>query len=102
MKSVMDVVHAIADEARLYDSLSDNEIAELTTKALDLIANFEKTKFEPTSLDLGKACCLLLTLSNDYANHEHWETVENLFSGVEPIAIKNSVLAIRDDYLKEA
>lgn len=102
MKSVMDVIHAIADEARLYDSLSDNEIAELKNKALNLIANFEITIIEPTSLDLGKACCLLLTLSNEFANHEHWETVENLFSGVESIAMKNSVLAIRDDYLKEA
>lgn len=102
MKSVMDVIHAIADEARFYDSLSDNEIAKVVNNALELIDKFEAAEIKPNSLDLGKACCLLLTLSHEYANHEHWETVENLFSGVEPMRVKNLIVAIRDDYFNEA
>lgn len=101
MKSVMDVIHQIADEALSYELMTDIEIEEQAKQAIDLISNFEHGLICPTPLALGKACFILLNLSSDCANYRHWEAVENLYSGVSPDRMKLAVLALRDDYLKD-
>lgn len=102
MKSVRDVIQEIADETRLFDSWTDDETKVRTFLAMRLIEKFEYGIVETTSLELGKACFLLLTLSNNFANYKHWETIEDLFSGVNAKQYKLAVLAIRDDYLKNS
>lgn len=86
--------------------MTDEELNDKTCNALKLIEKFEMATEicdVPHSSEIGKACCLLLTMSHQYSNYRHWEAVENLYSGLTPnqlIIIMPSVLALRDDYLK--
>ena len=106
MKSAKQVIQEIAAESRSYDSMTDEELNDKTCNALKLIKQFEMAtdiSDVPNSIEIGKACCLLLTISYQYSNYKHWETVENLYSDLTPnqlIIIMPSVLALRDDYLK--
>lgn len=106
MKSAKQVIQEIADESRTYDSMTDEELNDKTCNALKLIEQFEmatEISDVPDCIKIAKASCLLLTMSHQFSNHRHWETVENLYSDLTPnqlIIIMPSVLALRDDYLK--
>lgn len=96
----MKIVQSIADDTLVFEALSDDESILLTHKALDLILKFEQGIEETTAFDLGKACCLLMTVLKDFMNVEYWQTVEELYSGVNHSFYKEEVIAIRDYYLE--
>lgn len=96
----MKIVRIIADETIAFESLSDADSIQLTHKALDLIANFEQGTQDVTASELAKATCLLLTVAKDFMNVEYWQTVEELYSGVNHTFYKEEVIAIRDYYLE--
>lgn len=106
MKSAKQVIQEIAAESRTYDSMTDEELNDKTCNALKIIEKFEmaaETSDVPDFIEIGEAACLLLTMSHQYSNYRHWETVENLYSDLTPnqlIIVMPSVLALRDDYLK--
>lgn len=106
MKSAKQVIQEIADESRTYDSMTDEELNDKTYNALKLIEKFEmatEISDVPDSIKIGEAACLLLTMSYQFSNYRHWETVENLYSDLtqnQLIIIMPSVLALRDDYLR--
>ncbi len=101
MRSVSFVIHSIARETQLYESMSTEELIKRINAALSMISEFENGTLQPNSLELGCVCCLLVSLSDEYANHQHWKTIEDLYAGVEPGSLKMEVLALRDDYLKD-
>jgi len=96
----MRIVQKIADDTLAFESLSADESIELTRKALELISRFEQVSEEPTARELGRACCLLLTVAQDFMNVEYWQTVEELYSGVNHTFYKEEIIAIRDYYLE--
>lgn len=100
MKSINYVIKSIADETRVFESWSSEESNKRTNAALTLISEFERGTSNPTSLELGCACCLLVSTSSEFANHQHWKTIEDLYSGVKPESVKVAVLSLRDDYFK--
>jgi len=95
----MKIVQNIADDTLLFESLSASESIQLTHEALDLISKFEQGS-ETTAKELGRACCLLLTVAKDFMHVENWQTVEELYSGVNHTFYKEEVIAIRDYYLE--
>ena len=95
----MRIVQNIADDTLLFESLSASESIQLTHEALDLISKFEQGS-ETTAFDLGKACCLLMTVLKDFMNDEYWQTVQELYSGVNHTFYKDEIVAIRDYYLE--
>jgi len=96
----MKIVQNIAGETIAFESLSADESIELTRKALELISNFEKDLEETTARELGRACCLLLTVAQDFMNVQYWQTVQELYSGVNYTFYKEEIIAIRDYYLE--
>lgn len=96
----MKIVRIIADETIAFESLSADESIKLTRNALELISKFEQGKEEVTARDLGRACCCLLTVAEEFMNVEYWQTVEELYSGVNHSFYKQEVIAIRDYYLE--
>lgn len=96
----MKIVRIIADETIAFESLSADESIKLTHNALELISKFEQGSEEATAKELGRACCLLLTVAEDFMNVEYWQTVEELYSGVNHSFYKQEVIAIRDYYLE--
>lgn len=95
----MRIVQKIADDTLAFESLSADESIQLTHKALGLISKFEHGA-ETTALELGRACCLLLTVAQNFMNVEYWQTVEELYSGVNYTFYKDEIIAIRDYYLE--
>ncbi|MDU5442505.1 MAG: hypothetical protein E6105_06845 [Finegoldia magna] len=100
MQNVLNAARVIADDTRSFEALSDEDSICLTHKALDLILKFEQGSKETTAFDLGKACCLLMTVLKDFMNVEYWQTVEELYSGVNHTFYKDEIVAIRDYYLE--
>jgi len=96
----MNIVRIIADETIAFESLSADESIKLTRNALELISRFEQGSEEPTAKELGRACCLLLTVAEEFMNVEYWQTVEELYSGVNHKFYKEEIVAIRDYYLE--
>ncbi len=96
----MRIVQKIADDTLAFESLSADESIELTHRALELILNFEKGIEGITAQELGRACCLLLTVAQDFMNVQYWQTVEELYSGVNHTFYKDEIIAIRDYYLE--
>lgn len=96
----MKIVRIIADETIAFESLSADESIKLTRNALELISRFEQGSEEPTAQELGRACCLLLTVAQNFMNVEYWQTVEELYSGVNHTFYKEEIIAIRDYYLE--
>lgn len=96
----MKIVRIIADETIAFESLSADESIKLTRNALELISRFEQGSEEPTAKELGRACCLLLTVAEEFMNVEYWQTVEELYSGVNHTFYKEEIMAIRDYYLE--
>lgn len=96
----MKIVRIIADETIAFESLSADESIKLTHNALELISKFEQGSEEATAKELGRACCLLLTVAEDFMNVEYWQTVEELYSGVNHKFYKEEIIAIRDYYLE--
>jgi len=101
MRSISYVISSIAFETQLYESMSTEELTKRTNASLSMISKFEKGEIKPNSLELGSACCLLISLSEEYANHQHWKTIERLYAGVKPESVKVEVLSLRDDYIKD-
>lgn len=101
MRSVSYVIQSIARETQLYELMSTEELNKRTNAALSMISEFEEETSQPNSLELGCVCCLLVSSSDEYANHQHWKTIEDLYAGVQPESVKMGVLALRDDYLKD-
>jgi len=95
----MKIVRIIADETIAYESLPADESIKLTQDALELISKFEQGS-ETTAKELGRACCLLLTVAEDFMNVQYWQTVEELYSGVNQKFYKEEIIAIRDYYLE--
>ena len=100
MQNVRNVTRSIADDTLVFESLSAAESILLTHNALELISKFEQGSEEPTAKELGRATCLLLTVAQDFMNVEYWQTVEELYSGVNHSFYKKEVIAIRDYYLE--
>lgn len=96
----MKIVQSIADDTLVFESLSADESIKLTHNALELISKFEQGSEDITAKELGRACCLLLTVAEDFMNVEYWQTVEELYSGVNHSFYKQEVIAIRDYYLE--
>lgn len=99
MQNVQNVTKDIADDTLLFESLSAAESIQLTHNALELISKFEQGS-ETTAKELGRACCLLLTVAEDFMNVEYWQTVEELYSGVNYKFYKEEIIAIRAYYLE--
>ena len=99
MQNLQNIIRNIADDTLVFESLSSDESIKLTHNALELISKFEQGSEEPTAKELGRACCLLLTVAEDFMNVEYWQTVEELYSGVNHSFYKEEVIAIRDYYL---
>jgi len=97
----MKIVQNVASDTLAFEALSDDESILLTHKALDLILKFEQGIEETTAFDLGKACCLLMTVLKDFMNDEYWQTVQELYSGVNHTFYKDEIVAIRDYYLEQ-
>jgi len=100
MQNVRNVTRDIADDTLEFESLSAADSIQLTHNALELISKFEQGSEEATAKELGRACCLLLTVAEDFMNVEYWQTVEELYSGVNHSFYKEEVIAIRDYYLE--
>ncbi len=100
MYNSRNVTRDIADDTHAFESLSDNESIKLTHKALADISNFEQGSEKATAIQLGKACCLLLTVAKEFMNVEYWQTVQELYSGVNHTFYKDEIIAIRDYYLE--
>ena len=96
----MKIVRIIADETIAFESLSADESIKLTHNALELISKFEQGSEEPSAKELGRACCLLMTVAEDFMNVQYWQTVEELYSGVNHKFYKEEIIAIRDYYLE--
>ncbi|MFY9995543.1 MAG: hypothetical protein WAK61_11190 [Leclercia sp.] len=96
----MKIVRIIADETIAFESLSADESIKLTHNALELISKFQQGSEEPTAKELGRACCLLLTVAEDFMNVQYWQTVEELYCGVNHKFYKEEIIAIRDYYLE--
>jgi len=99
MQNLRNVTRDIADDTLKFEVLSDADSIQLTHKALDLIDNFEQGS-EVNASELSRACCLLLTVVQDFMNVEYWQTVQELYSGVNHSFYKEEVIAIRDYYLE--
>ncbi|MEB6379198.1 hypothetical protein MXM41_09665 [Leclercia adecarboxylata] len=95
----MRIVQNIADDTLAFEALSDDESIKLTHNALELISNFEKGS-ETTATELGRACCLLLTVIQDFMNVQYWQTVEELYSGVNHEFYREEITAVRNYYLE--
>lgn len=100
MQNLQNITRNIADDTLVFESLSAAESIQLTHNALELISKFEQGSEEATAKELGRACCLLLTIAQDFMNVEYWQTVEELYSGVNHSFYKQEVIAIRDYYLE--
>ncbi|WP_446028823.1 hypothetical protein [Lelliottia amnigena] len=61
----MKIVRFIADETIAFESLSAAESIKQTRNALELISKFEQGSEDITAKELGRACCLLLTVAED-------------------------------------
>lgn len=96
----MRIVQKIADDTLAFESLSDDESIKLTHKALDDISNFEQGSEEATAIQMGRACCLLLTVAKEFMHVQYWQTVQELYSGVNHTFYKDEIVAIRDYYLE--
>lgn len=96
----MRIVQKIADDTLAFELLSDEDSIQLTHNALKLISNFEKGSEGTTAQELGRACCLLLTIAQEFMNVQYWQTVEELYSGVNHTFYKEEIMAIRDYYLE--
>ena len=100
MQNLQNITRNIADDTIVFESLSADESIKLTHNALETISEFELGSEEPTAKKLGMACCILLTVAEDFMNVEYWQTVEELYSGVNHSFYKEEVIAIRDYYLE--
>jgi len=100
MQNLQNITRNIADDTLLFELLSAAESIQLTHNALELISRFEQGSEEPTAKELGRACCLLLTVAEDFMNVQYWQTVEELYSGVNHTFYKDEIIAIRDYYLE--
>lgn len=96
----MKIVQIIADETIAFESLPAAESIKLTHNALELISKFEQGSEEVAAKELGRACCRLLAVAEDFMNVEYWQTVEELYLGVNHTFYKEEIIAIRDYYLE--
>jgi len=96
----MKIVQSIADDTLVFESLSAADSIQLTHNALELISKFEQGSEKPTAKELGRACCCLLTVAEEFMNVEYWQTVEELYCGVNHSFYKEEIIAIRDYYLE--
>lgn len=100
MQNLHNITRNIADDTLVFESLSAAASIQLTHNALELISNFEQGSEDVNAKELGRACCCLLTVAEDFMNVEYWQTVEELYSGVNHSFYKKEVIAIRDYYLE--
>ncbi len=100
MLNLHNITRNIADDTLVFESLSAAASIQLTHNALELISNFEQGSEDVNAKELGKACCCLLTVAKNFMHVEYWQTVEELYSGVNHTFYKEEVIAIRDYYLE--